>query len=108
MTIAETTNFETEVFNSDLPVVVYFWATWCQSCKMMSPHMEAMARDNAGRYRMVKVDIGANPELADKYNILSTPTMLLFRPGSTKPEEVQVGFAARPWVEQNIERFLSR
>ncbi len=106
MAIAENGTFETEVLQATKPTLVYFWATWCQSCKLMTPQMEALAAENADKYRMVKVEIGTNPELAEKYNIMSTPTLLLFKPGDPKAREVQTGFAAKAWVAEIVEKYL--
>lgn len=106
MTATEQNTFDAEVLSSDKPVLVYFWATWCQSCKKMSPQMEELAAENDPRYKMAKVNIGDNPELAEKYNIMSTPTILLFKPGKDKPNDIQVGYAAKSWVTELLEKYL--
>lgn len=106
MTVTEQTSFEIEVLSADKPVVVYFWATWCQSCKLMTPQMEALSKETGDKYSIVKVDIGANPDLADKYEIMSTPTLLLFKPGQGKPTDIQSGFAAKDWVADIIAKHL--
>jgi thioredoxin 1 len=103
--VADKDTFETTLDTSK-PTLVYFWATWCQSCKLMSPQIEKLAQENADKYSVVKVEIGANPELAEKFEIMSTPTMLLFKPGVTKPKEVQVGYAAKDWVAEIVEKYL--
>ncbi len=105
MIVAEANTFESEVLNSEKPVLVYFWATWCQSCKKMSPQMETLATETGDRYKIVKVEIDTNPELAEKYDIMSTPTLMLFRPGR-KPAEIQAGFAAKAWVVEVLEKYL--
>ncbi len=106
--VAENSTFENEVMGQAQPVLVYFWATWCQSCKLMSPQMEKLATENADRFKTVKVEIGTNPELAEKYNIMSTPTILLFLPNETAPKEVQVGFASKDWVNETITALLKK
>jgi thioredoxin 1 len=108
MIVAENTTFETEVLSATEPAVVYFWATWCQSCKLMTPQMEKLAAENEGRYRMVKVEIGENPELAEKYEIMSTPTIMMFKPEWKEPQTVQAGYAAKGWVSDLIETYLNK
>ena len=108
MIATESQTCEQALLEADTPVLAYFWATWCQACKRMTPQMEALATENDPRYKIVGVDIGANPEVAEKYGVMSTPTLLLFKPGNTKPTEIQVGFAAKDWVKGLVETYLNK
>lgn len=78
--IFTTANFENEVLNSDVPVLVDFWATWCMPCKMLAPTIEELAKEADG-YKVGKVDVDKEPELAQKYRIMSIPTVLVFKNG---------------------------
>ncbi len=71
-------NFKQEVLNSELPVIVDFYADWCGPCKQIAPAMEAFAKKWDGRVRFAKVDIDAHPEIARAYNIASIPAVLRF------------------------------
>ena len=82
--------FQAEVLEADTPVLVDFWAEWCQPCKMVAPVLEKIANDQEGRLKIAKVDIEANPVLANQYRIRNIPTMLLFKDG--EPVEALLGF----------------
>ncbi len=83
MAITEATDatFEQLVLQSEKPVVVDFWATWCGPCKMVAPVLDEIARDHADRLTVAKVDVDANPGVARDYSIMSLPTMKLFSGG---------------------------
>ena len=73
--------FEELVLKSDRPVVVDFWAAWCGPCKMVAPELEKLAAKYGDQITVVKVDVDANPALSQAFNIMSIPTITLFRPG---------------------------
>lgn len=73
--------FEQEVLRSDVPVVVDFWAAWCGPCRMIAPIVEELASEYDGRIKFAKVDVDRNPDLAMRYNVMSIPTLAVFRGG---------------------------
>ncbi|MFA6505754.1 MAG: thioredoxin, partial [Treponemataceae bacterium] len=72
-------NFETEVIKSSIPVLVDFWAEWCMPCKMIAPTIDQLATDFAGRLKVGKVNVDQENELAAQHNIVSIPTLLVFK-----------------------------
>ncbi len=75
-------SFDADVLKSDVPVLVDFWAVWCQPCLRLAPTVEAVATDYLGRVKVGKVNIEENPKVANQYNIQSIPTLMVFKGGS--------------------------
>ncbi len=86
-------NFAAEVLQSELPVLVDFWATWCGPCKMLAPTVAEIAEEYAGRVKVCKVNVDNAPEIAASYGITSIPALLLFRKGEVA--KTSVGFVPK-------------
>lgn len=93
-------SFETEVLNSDNPVLVDYWAEWCGPCKMISPILDELAEENAGKLKVGKVDVDNNQELATQFSIRAIPTLLLFKDGQIK--ETMVGAVGKKDLEKKL------
>ena len=74
-------NFETEVVNSDKPVLVDFWAEWCMPCRMLAPTIDELAQEYQGKVKVGKLDTDANRDVSMKFNISAIPTVILFKGG---------------------------
>ena len=94
------TNFDAEVLKSKEPVVVDFWAEWCGPCKMIAPALEEIAGSLNGKVKIVKLNVDENPATAQKYGIMSIPTLMLFKNGEMASR--QVGAAPKAKLEQWI------
>ena len=92
MSVTELTseNFESEVTNSEIPVLIDFWATWCGPCKMMTPVVEELATEKEGTIKVCKVNVDDEPDLAQKFNIMSIPTFVAIKEGKVVGTSVGV------------------
>jgi thioredoxin 1 len=94
-------NFEQEVLNSEIPVLVDFWAAWCGPCRQVAPVMEQIADEYDGAVKVAKVDVDAEQELAGAFRISSIPTIALFEPGE-QPKAV-MGALPKEMLESTFE-----
>ena len=76
-----TNTFDEAVVSSDIPVIVDFWAEWCGPCKMIAPILAEVAAEQAGKVTVAKLNVDENPEVAMRYNVMSIPTLLVFKDG---------------------------
>lgn len=90
-------NFEQEVLNSDVPVMIDFWATWCMPCKMLAPVIEELAEEANGAYKVGKIDVDKSPSLAAQFGVMSIPTVIVFKNG--KAAEKSVGVVPKSQLE---------
>lgn len=97
--------FDKEVLNSDKPVFVDFWATWCGPCKMLAPVIENVAQKLEGQVTVAKMDVDENPQVSSMFGITSIPTMILFDKG--KPVGKLVGFRPADQIESAIKGALN-
>ena len=81
-------NFESEVLNSPIPVVVDFWATWCGPCRMIAPIVEEIAAEYEGTIKVGKVNVDEEPELASQFKIVSIPTIVLVKDGKVTAKAI--------------------
>jgi thioredoxin 1 len=93
-------SFEQEVLQSDKPVIVDFWAEWCGPCHAVSPVLDKIAEERSDELRLVKVNIDEEPALAQKYGIVSIPTIVLFKGG--EPAAAAIGAQPKGAIEKSL------
>ncbi len=98
-------NFKTEVIESKEPVVVDFYAEWCGPCKAMAPALEQVAKEMAGKVKVVKIDVDQNPGVTQQFRIQAMPTLMLFKDG--KVAATQVGALVQKskleaWIKSSV------
>jgi thioredoxin 1 len=96
--------FETDVLQSERPVLVDFWAAWCAPCRMMNPTVEAVAGEYEGSATVVKLNVDDNPSTSQRYGIKGIPTMILFKGG--KEEERVVGATSKEALSRLVGKYV--
>ncbi len=97
-------NFKTEVIQSEIPVMVDFWAAWCGPCRMVAPILEELAGEYEGRLKVCKLNVDENHDTSKEYGIMSIPSMLLFKEG--KVVERLVGAMPKVEFKKQIDKVL--
>lgn len=98
-------NFDQVILNGGKPAMVDFWAAWCGPCRMIAPHVEALAQEYAGRAIVAKVDVDANRQTAIRFGIQSIPTLLFFKNGQLVDRVV--GAVDKKELQRKLEALLS-
>ncbi|WSM59990.1 thioredoxin [Streptomyces sp. NBC_01707] len=106
--MAEVTDvtFDGEVLGAELPVLVEFTADWCGPCRQLAPVLSAIAAEEAGRIKIVQIDVDANPDITSRYAVLSMPTLMVFRSG--EPVKSMVGARPKRRLLQELEDVLEK
>ncbi|MBD2568334.1 thioredoxin [Anabaena variabilis FACHB-164] len=97
-------SFDQEVINSDVPVLVDFWAPWCGPCRMVAPVVDEIASQYEGQLKVVKVNTDENPQVAGKYGIRSIPTLMIFKDG--QKVDMVVGAVPKTTLATTLEKYL--
>ena len=96
--------FDAEVVNSDIPVVVDFWAPWCGPCKQIGPSLEELSEEMGGRVKIVKVDVDTNPNSAASMGVRGIPALFIFKDGEIVSNRAGAApkAALQSWIEESI------
>jgi len=99
-------SFESEVIQSEIPVVIDLWAPWCGPCRMVAPTMEALATANAGSIKVAKLDVDQAPQVAARLGIASIPTVVFFKNGEEVVDLRLIGVKSAADYQQAVDRLL--
>ena len=98
--------FQAEVINSDVPVVIDFWAEWCGPCKMIAPIVEELAGEYEGKVKFAKMDVDSNPQTPMQFGIRGIPTLLIFNGGENPVDQV-VGAVPKSMLKKRVDEALT-
>ena len=106
LTLSDAT-FDETIGGADIPVLVDFWAEWCGPCHMIAPVLEEIAAEQEGKLQIAKVNVDDNPNTAQRFNVMSIPTLLLFKPGDSSQEVKRlVGAKGKGQLLQDLAEFV--
>jgi len=97
-------NFDAEVYESDKPVLIDFWAAWCGPCRMVAPVIDALAQEYDGKAKIAKVNVDENPGISQRFGIRSIPTLMVFKDGQLK--ETAIGVRPKAALEQLLNQYV--
>lgn len=99
------TNFDQEVTQSTIPVVVDFWAPWCAPCRIVTPIIHELAKEYEGKVKVLEMNVDENPKTAEKFNVLSIPTIMMFKNG--QPVKSLIGAQGKDSYKRAIDEALA-
>ncbi|MDQ3384704.1 MAG: thioredoxin [Actinomycetota bacterium] len=102
-TISDAT-FDEEIGSSSEPVIVDFWAEWCGPCKMIAPVLDEIATEQAGKVRVAKLNVDDNPDIARRFDVMSIPTLIIFKDG--EPQKRLVGAKGKGQLLEELSEYL--
>jgi thioredoxin 1 len=101
-----TADFDQEVLQSEVPVLVDFWAAWCGPCRAIAPHVDAVAEEYSGKAKVVKLNVDDAPEIAGRYGVQSIPTLIVFKGGQKVGEMIGAGPNAKQAIGAKLGEFV--
>ena len=97
-------NFDDEINNSQLPILVDFWAEWCGPCKMIAPILDEIAKEYGEKLKICKIDVDSNPDIAPKFGIRGIPTLIMFKDGNA--ESTKVGAVSKSQLIEFVDEII--
>lgn len=105
ITISDST-FESEVIKSAIPVLVDFWAVWCGPCRMQDPILDEVIKEYEGKVKITKLNVDENPQMSQKYSVMSIPTLLLFKNGEIVKQ--MIGVQSKETLSNEFDKVINK